>query len=420
MPSSSPRQVTREEFDRWVHDVLNRLYDSPYLEEHPLAKFLVPTEQPGLRRSHEIRRLLLAAVQSLHPAKGTPEHSPDWRGYHILEQRFISALTPNEVMLRLGISRSLFFAEQARVLKSLTDVLWRQAPSATLTPPPAEPEQAPSPIEAEFLRLLEQATWESLNLSTLVEELAPVIQVKAHASQVQVTFDLSQTVIIEHADRVLLRQVILNLAAQFIELSPSSSMVLRTVYSPRSAGLEISILLADGRSLTLPLPVWLCPEVCVRVLAAMDCDLKSEIGPAGEPRVHLTWLVRRSPRSLLVIDDNKGIIELFQRYLANTSWEITGVVNGDQARQAMEAGLPDLIVLDVILPFEDGWELLLTLKGDPYTCDIPVIVCSALDEAQLALSLGAASYLSKPVTQPALLQALRPWNRSPASPAPEH
>jgi CheY-like chemotaxis protein len=72
---------------------------------------------------------------------------------------------------------------------------------------------------------------------------------------------------------------------------------------------------------------------------------------------------------------------------------------------------PTVIILDVLLPQEDGWELLMSLRADDRTRDIPVIVCSVLREPQLARSLGASAHLPKPVTQGALLEALTPWLR---------
>jgi CheY-like chemotaxis protein len=58
------------------------------------------------------------------------------------------------------------------------------------------------------------------------------------------------------------------------------------------------------------------------------------------------------------------------------------------------------------MPGRDGWELLLELKRDRGTREIPVVLCSVLDEPRLALSLGAAGYLHKPIDQGQLVGAL--------------
>ena len=67
---------------------------------------------------------------------------------------------------------------------------------------------------------------------------------------------------------------------------------------------------------------------------------------------------------------------------------------------------PDIIVLDVMLPDVDGWELLSQLHEHPLTRSVPVIVCSVVGEEDLALALGAKVYLPKPVRRQQFLQAL--------------
>jgi CheY-like chemotaxis protein len=71
-----------------------------------------------------------------------------------------------------------------------------------------------------------------------------------------------------------------------------------------------------------------------------------------------------------------------------------------------EEQAPQVIVLDVMMPERDGWTVLGQLREHPKTHDIPVIVCSILSQEQLALTLGAAQFLRKPVTRQALLSAL--------------
>jgi DNA-binding response OmpR family regulator len=64
------------------------------------------------------------------------------------------------------------------------------------------------------------------------------------------------------------------------------------------------------------------------------------------------------------------------------------------------------VILDILLPRIDGWDLLARLKADPETADCPVVVVSMLDERGKGLSLGAADYLIKPVSREAMLDAL--------------
>jgi CheY-like chemotaxis protein len=85
---------------------------------------------------------------------------------------------------------------------------------------------------------------------------------------------------------------------------------------------------------------------------------------------------------------------------------MVGTPDPEQALLLAEAESPEIIVLDVMLPDTDGWELLGRLRAHPLTRQTPVIVCTILPQEQLALALGAAAFLSKPISRPALLAAL--------------
>jgi CheY-like chemotaxis protein len=75
---------------------------------------------------------------------------------------------------------------------------------------------------------------------------------------------------------------------------------------------------------------------------------------------------------------------------------------------------PDAITLDVMLPAVDGWEVLQKLRAHPQTRHIPVLVCSVLKGRDLALSLGAAGFLAKPVNRDGLMRSLAELRLLPA------
>ena len=72
-----------------------------------------------------------------------------------------------------------------------------------------------------------------------------------------------------------------------------------------------------------------------------------------------------------------------------------------------EEASPDAIVLDVMMPGMHGWEFLQRLRNQPQTRDIPVLVCSIINNPTLAYSLGASLFLAKPVSRDGVLNALR-------------
>jgi CheY-like chemotaxis protein len=68
---------------------------------------------------------------------------------------------------------------------------------------------------------------------------------------------------------------------------------------------------------------------------------------------------------------------------------------------------PALITLDVMMPEKDGWSVIQDLKNDPETADIPVIICSILEEKEKGLKMGADAYLVKPFLKDELVNAIR-------------
>lgn len=114
----------------------------------------------------------------------------------------------------------------------------------------------------------------------------------------------------------------------------------------------------------------------------------------------------RGDLNILVIDSDPQIAEVYKRYVDGTNFKITAVSNPAEIVEYSKSLQPFAITLDLILPEQDGWEILKNIKGDPDTKDIPVIICSIKDEKEKALEMGAIDYLTKPILDDDLLQAL--------------
>lgn len=113
---------------------------------------------------------------------------------------------------------------------------------------------------------------------------------------------------------------------------------------------------------------------------------------------------------VLVVDDNSDWIVLQQRYVAGTRYQVVGTSDSLQAARIAAQMQPALILLDVMIQRVDGWQILSELRHDPATAAIPVIICTVLPVADLALFLGADAFLQKPVNQARLLAALDRWS----------
>jgi CheY-like chemotaxis protein len=104
-----------------------------------------------------------------------------------------------------------------------------------------------------------------------------------------------------------------------------------------------------------------------------------------------------SAKQVLVIEDDQQFSNLLALYLRQEGYTPVQQYNGTGALERVRELRPALVTLDISLPDQDGWDVLLALKSDPRTKDIPVLVISALEDGEVALSLGAVDYLVKPV-----------------------
>lgn len=103
-------------------------------------------------------------------------------------------------------------------------------------------------------------------------------------------------------------------------------------------------------------------------------------------------------KHIVVVDDDKEIREIITFALGLNGFEVAAASNGAQLQNLLAAGVPDLILLDVMMPGQDGYQIFYHLRTDPLTHHIPVIIMTAHAEdiyARISHDLGA-THLTKP------------------------
>jgi two-component system, NtrC family, sensor kinase len=119
-------------------------------------------------------------------------------------------------------------------------------------------------------------------------------------------------------------------------------------------------------------------------------------------------IVRES--TILVVDDTPTNLQVLFDLLSEQSYRVAIAKNGETALQRLQSYLPDLILLDVMMPGIDGFETCQRLKADPATCDIPVMFMTALSDPVdkvKGLNLGAVDYITKPIQHEEVLARIR-------------
>ena len=136
--------------------------------------------------------------------------------------------------------------------------------------------------------------------------------------------------------------------------------------------------------------------------------------PVGEPVVRegmkkiekeIAPIVQRE-RVVMVIDDEVNSITLFSKILEREGYKVIGIRSPEKVVEHVMEIKPDIIILDVIMPGIDGWEIIQRLKSNSETKGIPVIFCTIVADKKRGFSLGASEYLIKPVRDEDLIMAL--------------
>jgi CheY-like chemotaxis protein len=214
------------------------------------------------------------------------------------------------------------------------------------------------------------------------------------------------------ADRAILKQVMVQLLACGIQAGAPEVEVLIDASSDASSA-RIGVRFCGD----LPaVERRLADTQRIAASRGIVCQLRS--GSAGSFEATLR-LQRGNPVSVLVVEDNPGAVELYRRYLSATGWQLHCAADPRTARDIAGDTHPDVIVLDIMMPRLDGWSVLQSLRDSPATADIPVLICSVVEQPELAAALGAQAYLTKPVGQGEFLVALRSCLERRNQPLPE-
>jgi CheY-like chemotaxis protein len=385
-----------EAFIKQVKDALEHLYDFPYLQKHPLAREgVLIADRPGEAPSERLRRHLLAAIETLNPGHNVPFGAPHARIYNLLHLHYVEGMTVQEAAHELGVSRRQAHRNLQRGTESVAIALWTRH---CATPAPQPPDREPvSSARAEIARLGTHLS--STDMGSLLQGALAVVEQLARLRGVHLCLETPEEPVVIPVDPVIARQVLVNTLSHAVGQALPGPLHL--------------ILSAQGERVSIVLRYTPGPEaIHTTVVNPVIAQLADRLGwkvrqeDQRDGLRTVTMLTARRPM-VLVIDDNEGLAELLKDSLAGQSCDVAAALTGQEGlRLARKLG-PETIVLDVMMPGIDGWEILQRLRNHPQTATVPVIVCSVINNPDLAYSLGASLYLPKPVSREDVLKALR-------------
>jgi CheY-like chemotaxis protein len=273
-----------------------------------------------------------------------------------------------------------------------------------LTPAQAVPTAASQPTLPESLQwVLSLSPNEETRLAAALPEVLRLVQPLAdrHAKCFVAEGDLAAIAAIHP---LVFRQAMLHLLNAAI-LSTQAGKIVVTV---EAKGFDVTTTVATGESATAsyapPVEMNIEQAMVQQMLAVCHAGLHTVVHEHGWEAAITCARVEQQP--ILVIDDHQDTLDLLQRYVSDTRYRLVTSHEPQRALDLAQEHHPLLILLDVMMPEIDGWEVLTRLKQHEATAVIPVWVCTVLDQSELALSLGADGFLRKPITRQALLSVL--------------
>lgn len=387
-------QVLPAEFVEQVKQVLEHLYDFPYLQRHPLAKELDPNDAAAQPRAQRLRREVLAAIEALSPGPGVGFRAPHARLYNLLHLRYVEGLTVQEVANELGISTRQLYRDLRRGEESVAALLWASRSKDRSSESGA---RSLSSIQAEMERL--ELHPSPVDVRPILDHVHKSVSQLALQREVSIQTDIPPTPVAIYADPVVAQQVLISTISRAIQQAEPGEMVVALSANQDRATLTLRYPRLPGAAAEPALS-----PVTAQLVERLGWSVAQSDQPRGQAVVTLQ-MTAHGP-TVLVIDDNEGLVDLMSRYLSSHACRVVTALSGEQGLELAQAILPDAIVLDVMMPQVDGWEVLQTLSNRPQTAAIPVIVCSVFNDPELAYSLGASLFISKPVQRDDVFAAL--------------
>jgi CheY-like chemotaxis protein len=399
-----PTMDAYEEFREELQDALHHLHDPDYSAPATLAAVLMG-ESPVNTAS--IQFAIIQAIQQLAASPDTSSSAFTRLNYELLVHRFIDNRTQAGTAERLHTTERNIRRKQPVAIHMLARFLWErhtQARSSAIDDMPTSKEDtqsASSPsrkwesqARQELNSLLQSDPTQIASVGDVLRSAVDLDKVLAGEYGVSLVIGEIPEHLTAAAPPTALRQILIMVISQMSRRNRS-----RRIYLDAWEETGFAVIRLHGeRGANEPVDLELAAGL-LRLLGGSLVSATSEDGIELILRVPAIGKV-----NVVVIDDNQDFVHFCARCTRGTRFGI--VQPKDWTIEAIQEAQADVILLDIMLPNLDGWELLQALRRDPATAEIPVIVCSIVGEEALASLFGAVAYLPKPVNHRKLLATL--------------
>jgi CheY-like chemotaxis protein len=398
--------IQHDTFALLVRDALVHFHSPVHLQIQRLVEVWPWHDQPQDTRAQALRELVVDALESLQPDVSVTSGRTERFAYDVLRLRYIECLTPDQVGEELGIGHTSYYRYHRDAFDALVSLLWERYQRELSSEAAEELDSAggSSLARQEALRVARVSGSRVARIDEVVQDAYGTVRPLLEQRGTSLSCDVPQDIPTVHIDPVVLRQIILNALVEALNLSRSNTLrlsagVVGERVTLRVAELDESKIRACGVQHLTGI------TVSQGLLAAYGGDLTLARDETGALSFCLSIPCRKS-KTILIIDDDADTVGLYRRYLQAEAYTVHSADSGVNTWALLNEITPDLVLLDVLMPREDGWDILRGLRETPRTVHVPVVICSVLDQADLALALGAAEVLQKPISQSTLLRTV--------------
>jgi signal transduction histidine kinase/CheY-like chemotaxis protein len=279
---------------------------------------------------------------------------------------------------------------------------------------------------------------EEVDLAGLVEEVRSIVEPLAAANENRLEIVCPAGLGTLYTDRTKLKQSLLNLLSNAGKFTQEGRVKLEV----RPAGPEISFIVSDtgigmtdeqqsrlfqafsqadvsttrrygGTGLGLTISKHFCELLGGRIAVESTPGQGSTFTITLPDRSRAAAAAAATPEGaehaalVMVVDDDPNARDLLAATVRREGYRVIEATDGESALALAREWHPDIVTLDVLMPRMDGWAVLTALKSAPELAEIPVIIVTVLEDRGIAVSLGAAEFLTKPVDRARLAATLR-------------
>jgi CheY-like chemotaxis protein len=391
---------TYEEFVGFLRSALHYLYDPVHLRRSPLVDLFGRSTAPD--RAAALQRILTETIRSIKPSEVEPPQSAAWHIYDTLSLQYIRQFDRNVVANQLGISDRQLRRVQRLALEAMAQQLWQQFELDALLDTPLISPGLSDKTQALNTELGWLKADESVELDTVQETFRTIeslVQPLSTNWKTSVKIDILSGLEDIPVPQMALRSILLTILNALI---------------PCAAGGHIEVNVS--RDVTYIQTRIHCAPITSQ--EGLDSDFvtarqvaefyKASLTIGQNAREFNAQLAILAPKQILilVVDDNADWLEMLKRYAVGTRYRVVTTRDPRGAAALAEKIQPALILLDVMMPNVDGWQVLSEIRQNQMIHTIPIVVCTVLPLADLSLSLGVNAFLQKPITQGQFLELL--------------